>query len=538
MGRFLRIYRDFSGGLSEAANDNIADNQLVEARNIMPGDGYGIAKSYGTNIAYPRIPVANPQLNTISKIIELKLASGIVELLAFVSVPVDLEDFYRYSEATASWELIAANIPSVKDWYVHAGILYWLNGVSLKKYDGNSVGDAILTNIGANPTEGEINLWQKVRQGVSVEQRGHRWFYATTNNEIIFSEVGEPRMFPPANIININSKSGDNITAIHEFNDGLLIFQQHSVYYLVGWDFAAGSDIQLIHLNVSSGTVFPRSVVTVDNGVIYLGINGLYFLSIPSYSSAIASENISEGKISGRLFKEGVISEAHAAVWDNTYHISISKLIEQEDGSTESVNYEYRYQPKKKAFFGEFTQGISAYAVGVAKEHALFLGAANGYLLRYDKDSNHYINTASGEPMPIVSLARTKSYDVAGSMVQEVRLERLQLAARQFLGKSSQFRMQIKADYGEQSWNSELLWDADMDESLVYGEGLLGTGIWGWQDTITKEMVVRRRCKRLQFIIKTSAEDQPLLIYGLAILYRKKRVKGSRRNVMAAPVQG
>ena len=43
MGRFLRIYRNFSGGLSEAANDNMGDDQLTEARNIVPGDGFGIA---------------------------------------------------------------------------------------------------------------------------------------------------------------------------------------------------------------------------------------------------------------------------------------------------------------------------------------------------------------------------------------------------------------------------------------------------------------------------------------------------------------
>ena len=47
---------------------------------------------------------------------------------------------------------------------------------------------------------------------------------------------------------------------------------------------------------------------------------------------------------------------------------------------------------------------------------------------------------------------------------------------------------------------------------------------------ITKELLLRRRCKRLQFIVKSNS-DQPLLVYGVALLYHKKRVKGSGRGV-------
>ncbi len=540
MGRYLRIYRDFSGGLSEAANDNIADNQMVEARNIMPGDGFGIARTFGTSIAYPQIPVSQPTLNKVTRLIELKPVGKDTQILAFIDKPAGYEDMYFYDEANNIWLLVEQNVVAIKDWFIQAGKLYWLNGASIKVYDGSNVGTVTLTPLGASATAAETVIWAKVKTAVAVEQRGQRWFYGTADNEIIFSEVGEPTQFTPTNIINVNTKNGDSITALHEFNDGLLIFKKRSIHYLVGWDFADGTDVQLIHLNVSSGTAFPKSIITVENGILYLGINGVYRLSLPSYSTVIASENISEGKISGRLFDSGIITEAHAAAWDNSYYLSVRKTVStSEDGvetGTEIVNYEYRYQVKSKAFFGEFTQGITTYAVGLAGERALFLGCDNGYVLRYDKESNNYIDTMTGEQTAINSVARTKCYDVAGSMVQEVRLERLEVASRQFMGETCRFNMQVKADYGELSWDTELVWDTDTDDSLVYGEGLLGVGIWGWQDTVTKEMVVRRRCKRLQFIIKTVENEQPLLIYGLAILYRKKRIKGSRRGVAAAAV--
>ena len=310
------------------------------------------------------------------------------------------------------------------------------------------------------------------------------------------------------------------------------------MYYLAGWDFASGSDIRLYNLNTSSGTAFPRSVCTADNGVIYLGNNGVYRITLSSQTLAVVSENISEGKISGRLYNEGTILDAHAVVWDNAYYLSIEKEIPQttESGSTynTTVQYEYRYLFQEKAFFGEFTQGASCYAVGLGGENALFLGCANGYILRYDKDSHNYIDPLTGNNVAIDAVARTKCYDIAGSMAQEVRLQRLEIAARQFDGESSNFNIQVQADYDALAWDAELEWNAQTDESLVYGEGLLGVGVWGWQDTVTKEMVVRRRCKRLQFIITGSTAGEPLLIYGFAVLYRKKRVKGSRRGVTAA----
>ena len=539
MAKFLRIYRDFSGGLSESANDNIKDNQLVEARNIMPGDGYGITRAYGTTIAYPKISVSQPQMNKVVRLFEGKLYNGGTSLLAFYSVPDGLETMVKYIPSLDDWLEILDDMPAVIDCFFHAGYFYWLNGEKMRSYDGIFSEDVSLKPItGSTSTEEERALWEKVKKAIAVEQRGQRWFYATADNEVIFSEVGYPNKFNPTNIININSKDGDTITALHEFNEGLLIFKKHSVYYLAGWDFASGSDIRLYNLNTSSGTAFPRSVCTADNGVIYLGNNGVYRITLSSQTLAVVSENISEGKISGRLYNEGTILDAHAVVWDNAYYLSIEKEIPQttESGSTynTTVQYEYRYLFQEKAFFGEFTQGASCYAVGLGGENALFLFCANGYILRYDKDSHNYIDPLTGNNVAIDAVARTKCYDIAGSMAQEVRLQRLEIAARQFDGESSNFNIQVQADYDALAWDAELEWNAQTDESLVYGEGLLGVGVWGWQDTVTKEMVVRRRCKRLQFIITGSTAGEPLLIYGFAVLYRKKRVKGSRRGVTAA----
>ncbi len=206
MAKFLRIYRDFSGGLSEAANDNIKDNELVEARNIMPGDGYGITRACGTTIAYSPIAVDYPQLNKVVRLFEGTMYNGQTILSAWYSIPDGLEAWFRYNAATDSWGLVNWEMLAIKDWFFYAGFIYWLDGEALRRFSGTVSAPVALVPMGDTETEEELALWEKVKTAVAVEQRGQRWFYATTDNEIIFSEVGYPNKFNPTNIINISSK--------------------------------------------------------------------------------------------------------------------------------------------------------------------------------------------------------------------------------------------------------------------------------------------------------------------------------------------
>ena len=65
---------------------------------------------------------------------------------------------------------------------------------SMRSYDGIFSEDVSLKPItGSTSTEEERALWEKVKKAIAVEQRGQRWFYATADNEVIFSEVGYPK---------------------------------------------------------------------------------------------------------------------------------------------------------------------------------------------------------------------------------------------------------------------------------------------------------------------------------------------------------
>ena len=165
MAKFLRIYRDFSGGLSEAANDNIKDNELVEARNIMPGDGYGITRAGGTTIAYPKVSVDYPQLNKVVRLFETgEMANGNSYLFLWYNIPDGLEAWYRYNTSREGWDLVDWEILAIKDWFFYAGYFYWLDGQNFKRYSGMAAGPMDIEPMGSSATDEELALWAKVKK--------------------------------------------------------------------------------------------------------------------------------------------------------------------------------------------------------------------------------------------------------------------------------------------------------------------------------------------------------------------------------------
>lgn len=544
MAKLLRTFRDFSGGLSEVANDNMKDNQLVAAKNIIPGDGYGIARTHGTNIAYKRITTTGK----VVRVIELQaIIDSVAELqtLAFTLEDNGKEHIHVWDSVAEEWNTMqeegaAKEIDPIKSWFVFANKLYWLDGINFWIYDGNSITAAAINNATSSST-GFTDFADKIRESVAVVRRGTRWFFAHGADEVIFSEINKPTTFTMTNIINVTTADNDYLTALHAFNDGLLIFKKRSVHHLSGWDFAQGSDIQLIQLNVTSGTEWPLTIKTVENAVLYLGVNGIYRLYVPYTTSQIAAKNISEKKISNHLYDEGKLTGARAEVWDNIYYLSVDNII---NGAV--VNREYRYYIEEASFYGEFTQCAYAYMPALSGEDRLYLGSDNGYILYYDPNSHHYINTNTGAPTTIPIEAKTKGIDVVGTVFQDAKVKKAFLSVKQYEAESSGLTMQIKADYADAAYATSIssvddilaeakIFSMDFDEALIYSEGEFGEARWGWLETVTKEISIGRKCKRLQFIF-TGDLAQPLLIYGIGILYKKKKVKGNREGVESAPI--
>ena len=176
MAKLLRAYKDFSGGLSEAANDSMRDSQLVEAQNIMPGDGYAISRASGYNVAYPRIGNGTQPVLAVLDAEFSETADG-AQVLYVQTLAFTPEALWRYDEEAGSWASVADGLQPMKDWFVAGKKLYWLDGAEYRVYDGETVQAVQQTGSGTDgaPSEAEAALWERVRTASFVEQRGQRW---------------------------------------------------------------------------------------------------------------------------------------------------------------------------------------------------------------------------------------------------------------------------------------------------------------------------------------------------------------------------
>ena len=122
---------------------------------------------------------------------------------------------------------------------------------------------------------------------------------------------------------------------------------------------------------------------------------------------------------------------------------------------------------------------------------------------------------------------------MSGGMVSNVRLQKALISARQYPEQSSHVTLRIKADYDDCQYDLNMI---NMDESMNYGEAVWGDAVWGWQDTVTKQVDLRAKAKRVNFFICDEHVDEPLLVYGLALVYKPRGVKGDKKGISRTAV--
>lgn len=536
MVKYVKAIKDFSGGLSEVANDNVPDNCLVTAKNVVPGDGYGIARASGTSIAFEPIEDATgPVVMMIELVIDdethiIAATEGDEGWTLWDRNYSDIEGKYVWTAISDGANDHALQVNPILSWFFYDEKLFWVDGTAFRYYPDD---EGEINDVPNTYHTGDADFWAHLQTSISVEEHYGRWFFATPDNDIIWSEVGYYDKFITTHVSTILTGVRDSITALYEFNDSLLIFLGRSIYNMSGSDFVNLSDITLTKLSVESGTKWPKSIKTVSNAVLYLGDNGVYRLNIPYLSSQIAAVNISEKQASKRLTEKG-ITDAYAEVFEGVYYIALR------NGNTVK---EYRYYLDQKSWWGEYTQQPYCYVNRLGGGDHLYLGCAGGYILYYDPASNHYYNN-TGNVTSISIEVVTKGYDVVGGMVIDSKVKRVFIVLKQYAAEQSSFSVQVKTDYLEGAWEANVdgmrrvinavLQDVTGDESLVWSEGLWKEAYWGWIDTVTKMFQLNRKCKRVQFKFMDDSQDNPLLIYGVALQFKKKKAKGSRLGVSSS----
>ena len=496
----LKTFIDFSGGLSEIAPDNMRDNELIDAQNAVPDERGGLSKSRGT-VRYNETEFDSEPIEIL---IEFGRDDGIVELLAFSGTTI------------RTWEdyVLKDNLPAMPtDWDIYNNKLYWVDGTNFWVYDGHTVEEVEQED--PPPEEEENPAWDFVKEATFIEQRGQRHFFAKDDsNRMYFSEVGNPNHVKTENFIDAITHDSDVITGLKEFAGSLLVFKRGAVFKWSGW--SPIEDVRFDLVPVHKGAISNRTICRVENMLFYMAEDGVYALTNPNPDQISSTTNLAERKIENIIKDAKNKQHAHAIYHRGSYRLSIS------NDEQKTNNIEYRFFPnltQSGSWFGGFTHPTRCYLETF--DGRLFSGhPETGLIFEHGKTHNY-----DGDPIPLRII--TRPIDIVEGMVRDSKTRRFYLAARQFLEEESSVTVRLKMDYREQKWT------IDLDDSLVWGQGVWGTHKWGWVDLITKEISVGSlgKGKRLQVVIENDVLDEPVTIYGIGVMFKARKPRADREGV-------
>ena len=302
--RSMVLYRKFERLNEVASPEELQDNELQEAENVIYDEAGGISKRKGikkvNETAYDTNPIN--RLIDYSKKEQLLVASGTTLREIDGTVITDGTDPVVFKNTNFGWEVFSD------------GKLYLVNGDNYYVYDGEKCTEV---------TPHDSTSLDHIKRCKYLVQRGQRLFAAgdpQNPNTIYFSEIGAANHFPDLNTIDAISDDNDVIMGLTEFHQAMVAFKKHHIYSWFGWN--PEEDVRFDKINVHTGAVSFLTIKRVYNFLFYMGEDGVYALHglEPDY---ISSNNLTDEVLKRRF--SGLIDtdKACAAFYDGKYFLSV-----------------------------------------------------------------------------------------------------------------------------------------------------------------------------------------------------------------------
>jgi hypothetical protein len=264
-GRPLQ-YRDFSGGLNlRAGAYGLAENEAALLRNFRPTARGSLKSRQGdTNI----LDSGDIGSGAISGIFRVgALSAGTADDLI---IGMDSGNIYRYTSGSGATLLYGAG-PSFS---IYDVIEAPTSGGQGPIYATSSAGNLYMTTVPA------VNLWTASTGTLPAAAKylayvGNRaWAAGMTGygaltdagSALVFSNLGDPRDWPAANVVQFDPHDGEAITGIGEVGAGLLVFKQSKAWLVYDLDTGANRP-----LGLGVGCVSHRSIIQTPQGTIWAG---------------------------------------------------------------------------------------------------------------------------------------------------------------------------------------------------------------------------------------------------------------------------
>lgn len=483
-------YRDFTGGMYDEENvGNLKPNESPKMYNVNPLARGGYEQRKGCTKV---MTAANP----------------VKRMLSYKGTK-----YFTYGTTLAKWDgTVISNALATADisFTIFKDILYILDGTNYWQYDG--------TTFAAVAGKGGMNI-DHIKRCKYIFKRGARLFYSgdpQNKNLMWFSALGDATDVAFGNSVQAVTETNDNITGIFEYSKHLLTFQNRTLYGWSGWNPA--TDVQFDKLPVHSGTPTGRSVVDSESMLVYYGLDSIYgLLSTSDYQ--INSDNISEGMMN-TLKTVTNPDKAVAINYQGKYMIAVCT-----DGTgINNIVLVGHTTMAKTVWPNRVTIPWSIYTGWQVNDW--FIDPTDNSLYFSSQNKNIYkaFQTDSDDGVAIKVIVAHK-LDL-NKMFNRKKIKSMVIAFRQYVEKSCKVHVHIKIDYREYDF------DISTDESLVYGEGFWGEALWGWVDSVVKEIPLRIEGSFLEIQISHEVINEPMAMYGFAFYVKtKSRPKGVNLGV-------
>ena len=317
------VHRDFRGGINTVAQPYaLSDNEARDARNVVSTARGAIRKRNGSTTF--STPAGTPHSLYADDVTATKyLIAGYVASstgkLASIDTGGTATEIGTGFSTTARWEWIQAPVSPTGSF----GPLYGVNGVSTPQYwTGATAGTA--TAAWTNNAAGAIPNGKYVKYF-----KNRVWMAGMSANpsRLQFSNLGDPRDWPAANVVDFDPNDGDVITGLGTVGPYLLVFKQRKTFLVYDLDTGANRPI-----GDNIGCIAHRSIKETPQGTFFLTLDqGVY--KTDGNNVTRLSQNISPTVES---IIEGQRLNAAAAYWNDHYYLSVCTT-----GSTPNLTLDY-----------------------------------------------------------------------------------------------------------------------------------------------------------------------------------------------------
>lgn len=301
-------------------------------------------------------------------------------------------------------------------------------------------------------------------------------------NTLYMSHLKKPTFFPVPNHLQFETKKKEAITAAVRFRDFLIVLTDTSVQALYG---KSPQDYRRSVLNTSVGCIAPKGATVMDNYVVFMSLDGIYYLKSVGYQEDKANVAPLDVQVANRLPRS---RDCVLEMYEDQLHAVFP---------TDKVRFRYH------KMLGAWVQDTSPYLDMTSLQvfDVDFYGQrANGQVMRFRKDiysDNNFVYVAE---------MHTKFQDFKMPF-HDKKLKELQLTAA--AGSSGQkATMQLVLD-GKDGLQQVLDYEAEVGVDPTY-------------TTFVDKVRATGKCYRVQLRI-THDEDEYFSLASIAYIVKAKK---------------